>query len=213
MSTPSDLWTIEPDWLGETVFIVAGGTSATPDDIASLKGRKVIAINSSYHSAPFADILFFADSRWWVREREQFRFTSESFAGIIATTSKASKTSRLHRLRQVVPPPGMAMARNSVALERTSLQAAMNIAMHKGARRMVLLGADNRDGDDGRIHHHAEYPWTRHRLTWDVKKDQLGLAATDLKKMGVEVLNCSNITTLDFWPTPRLSDVLGRGDL
>lgn len=210
MSTPNKFWTIEPDWLGETAFIIGGGTSVTPDMIASIKGRKVIAINSSYMAAPWADILFFADARWWTREREVNKRLTETFAGVIATTSKNSKTSRLHVLRQVVPPPGITTKRDSVCLERTSLTAAMNICFHKGAARIVLLGADNRDGDDGRVHHHSEYPWVRHRLTWDVKQRQLGLTAADLEKAGIEVLNCSPISTLPFWPKPSLADVLSR---
>lgn len=202
-------WTIKKDWVGETCFIVGGGTSVTQAALDSIKGRgRCIVVNSSYRSVLWADILFFADERWWTREVSLPDNKIGSFRGVIATTSRAAKGERLHRLHRYKPPPGLIARPDSVVMERTSVQGALNIAYHKGVARIVLLGVDNRDGDDGRIHHHDEYPWPRHRLTWDVKSTQLSLAALKLKHEGIEVLNCSPISTLAFWPRVSLEEVL-----
>lgn len=201
-------WTITPDWKGEDAFIVAGGTSVTQEMVDSIKGRHTIVVNSSYVRALWADILFFGDERWWTREVALSESKIGAFKGIIATTSKAAKGARLHRLKRIKPPPGISNQPGAVVMERTSLQAAMNIAYHRQASRIILLGADNRDGDNGRIHHHAEYPWARHHKTWDVKAEQLQLAADPLERAGITVINCSKDSALDWWPYRPLADVL-----
>jgi len=61
----SEFWTVPRLWPGETVFIIGGGPSVRGQNIEALRGRRVIAINSSYLVAPWADYLIFADERWW----------------------------------------------------------------------------------------------------------------------------------------------------
>ena len=58
-------WRPTKEWAGETAFIVGGGPSALHADLSTLRGRKVIAINSSWRAMPWADFLVFSDNRWW----------------------------------------------------------------------------------------------------------------------------------------------------
>jgi hypothetical protein len=55
-----------PDWRGETVVTVAGGSRAATVNLECAKGRaKFIAINDSWKLAPWSDVLYAEDFPWW----------------------------------------------------------------------------------------------------------------------------------------------------
>lgn len=212
---------LPPDWLGQTCYIVLGGTSVDPHEVQRLHERpnaRTLVVNSSYIIAPWADVLYFADDRWHKRELQERGKLIKSFRGETWTTSEHSfaRDPSLKLLRSVVPGAngvgGLAMSPDTLALQRTSTTAAMNLAFHRKASRIVLLGADNRDGPGGRIHHHAEYPWPRRRTTWRVKEKQLALVAQALEREGVPVINASPISTLQWWPRTSLRELLDEED-
>lgn len=203
-------WSVPKLWPGRTAYIIGGGPSVTQEMVDSLKGKPTIAVNMSYRNAPWASVLFYADRRWWDREYAERLKELMSFEGLIVTTD-TTEHSRLLHLKRVVPTTaknGMATAPDTISMERTSLQGAMNLCYHFGAKRIVLLGADNRDAPNGRIHHHDEYPWVRHNESWDIKSEQMGYGAAALQRLGVEVINCSPVSTLKYWPIRALADVL-----
>lgn len=210
-------WHVPPEWRGHTAIIVCGGTSVTPDTISLLRrvherdDVHVIAVNSTYLTVPWADMLFFADERWWTRENKERPLSVEAFSGYAVTTSLLARGDHLLRLRKMVPTKdqGLCIKRNEVALQRTSLQGALNICYHEDVSRVVLLGADNRDGLDGRAHYHDEYPWARRKNTWKVKVDQLAHTVAPLKEAGIEVINASPISTLPWWPKTELERIYG----
>lgn len=65
MSWEKTIWTPEPIFKGETVFCVASGPSLTPAIAEKLKGRRIIAVNSSVYMVPWADVLLFTDAGWF----------------------------------------------------------------------------------------------------------------------------------------------------
>lgn len=194
-------------WEKQTAYILCGGTSVTPEMLEALKGRNVIVVNSMYSRALWAPYLFFHDQRWWVRETTKFPEQLAKFEGKIVTTSRASKGANLLRLKRIVPPPGIASRPDTVAMSRTSAQAAINIAYHAGANRIVLVGMDNCNGANGRAHCHTEYPWYRPKKTWLSKVKVLVHAVEPLVNADVQVLNASPISALPWWPKVNLFDV------
>lgn len=205
-------WRITPDWAGETAYILAGGTSVTKEDIDLLAGQHVVVVNQSYEKCLHAEILFFADERWWTKEVRRKGNSLAEFKGHICTISRIAKGPQLKRLRRVVPElQGIAAKCDSVAMQWTSALAAVNIAVHRGASRIVLLGCDNKDGANGRVHHHAEYEWPRVPNTWKAKMDNWSRAVEPLEERGVKVYNASPISTLPWWPKITMADaVAGR---
>jgi len=204
-------WRIEPLWCGETVFIVAGGPSLRGVNLDCLKGRKVIAVNSSYEKVPFADLLFFGDARWWTDHADKLK----KFSGRIVTCSGAVSSDKLLKLRRVVPgngSPGFAEDRDATASQRTSLQGAMNIASHLGARREVLLGADMGRASDGASHHHSKHRWPvrQGNVTWNEQMSHLKLIVEPLAKRKVEVINTSLVSRIPWWPKMSLTDFLAK---
>lgn len=209
-------WSIQPDWKGKTAVIVCGGTSVTPEMLKMVRERRLptIAVNSSYLAAPWADLLFFADHRWWDRELKERPKQIAAFKGRIVTVSQAAKGDRLLRLRRAqVGEEGLSPKNYCATVERTSMQAALNICLHRRAKRILLLGADNRDGPDGRAHHHAEYPWRRSQKGYTDKLANLEKAVEPLRRADIEVINCSPISTLPWWPRMTLEEALNeQGD-
>lgn len=200
-------WIASPEWKGETVYIVAGGPSVARQDVRKLEGRKVIAVNSSYEVAPFAPVLFFNDKRWW----DFHRIKLESFAGRLVTVSEHSRGDRLFKLRRLKPPPGFSADPGIVASQRTSLQGAINLAYHLNAgARIVLLGADMCRASDGRSHHHTPHIWRNKpgNTTWDLQMEELALIVEPLRARGVEVINTSLESRLDWWPKMPLESCL-----
>lgn len=210
---------VPKDWVGQTAFVVGGGPSVTPDDLVMLADRRVVTVNMSYLGTPDADYLFFADLRWWDREMEERPKELLGFKGRIVTTSPhafdKAPMDRLLLVRRVVPKDvktGLALPNDTVAMERTSVQGALNLCYHLGVKRIAVLGVDNRDAPNGRIHWHGEYPWTRMHESWVTKGEQMGYCAERLKAVGVEVINCSPVSTLPYWPIRPLADVIKEVD-
>lgn len=200
-------WHIAPEWKGETAFIVGGGTSVLQQDLSLLRGRRVIVVNSSYEVVPSADILYFADRRWYFEHRNRPAFLA--FAGRKVTCSSNEKMDSpgLLRLLRIVPNfdskfapvgPGIAAANHAVVSNRTSLQGAMNMAVHLGVKRIVLLGADMRRAENGTTHHHSAHPWHNKQgnKTWQMQLEQLKLAVDPLRQRGIEVVNTSSISLI-----------------
>jgi hypothetical protein len=219
---------IAEDWPGETVFVVAGGPSIkahlVDGSLDCLKGRNVVAVNSSMTTvARFAQVGFFADERWLKEYREGLR----GVAGRLVTISNAAVT--LHQVwRQRIgeqrhpnftPPPltfvrkvkadvGISTNRIEVAMKWTSIQGALNVAAHMGAARIVLVGADMGRGASGECHHHAPYPWPVKAGCWDLHIADLEKAARVAAMRGIEIVTTSPTGRLPFWPYIPLEDCL-----
>ena len=209
-------WSVPRLWEAETAFILAGGPSLAGQGAERLEGRRVIAVNSSYIAHPFADYLFAADRRWLHKHTAAIE---KPWRGRVVTVTKAiGEWDGLLYLRMVAPPVagkpgGVAISTDprTVALRRTSLQGAMNLAVLLGARRLVLLGADGGGADkEGRTHHHPKHEWPQKVGCWKEQRWDLSTTVQPLRDLGVEVLNASPGSHLDLWPIVTLDDVLAR---
>lgn len=198
------IWNCGDEWRGETAFVIAGGPSLRGVDLSVLKGRKVVAVNSSVFAAPFADLLFFGDSRWWWQHRPALR----DFKGRVASSSPNVHDDRVLHLKKIKPPPGLSEVPDTVAMQYTSLQGAINIVAHFRAAKIVLLGADAGPSADGRTHHHAPHQWRLRPDCWEQQMSELRLTAKPLSRLGIDVVNCSPVSAIKWWPTQSLEDVL-----
>lgn len=214
-------WRVAPEWRGAPAFIVCGGTSVeahldSAGLLSCLKGRRTIAINTSFERVPFADFLFFGDHQWWDDNHRHL----DGFKGRIATVSlkagyrQKGTAERLLRLKRVIAPPAFAPEPDSAAMRHTSLTPAINMAVHLGAGAgasapIVLVGADMGPGPDGRTHHHRPHPRKGRLSHYRKIVEELALAAETLHARGITVLNASpHADRLPFWPKVDLAEVL-----
>jgi len=202
-------WPVPREWPGETVFIIAGGPSVLGQDLDALRGRRVIAINSSVHAAPWADILFFGDWRWWYEPEN--RAAATSFAGRVVTTSRVPDKRVL--VCRKTKPPGLALDRNSLMQRWTSLTAATNLAAHLigPGGTIVWLGADGRIAADGRTHHHKPHPWPHLKGCYDRHREDLVTIVPSLRSLNIAAYNASSGTAwADLLPVIDLQEALGE---
>lgn len=203
---PESYWTCPRLWPGETVFIVAGGPSVATADMQRLAGRRVIAVNSSVFTWPAADFLYFGDARWWQVNMRALG----GFAGTIVSTARTVISPRVMKMKKIRLPPGLAVDQRCLVMQRTSLTGALNLAFHLGAARVALIGADMQPAGDGRTHHHAPHPWPQRPGCWDEQMADLKLMIGPLAKHGLEVVNCSPASRIDWWRRASLEDLTGE---
>lgn len=196
---------------GQTVYVLCGGTSVTQDTLSLLQGLPVVAVNQMYEAAPWSQVMFFGDAKWGNREVTENRAAFYKYGGLKLTTAREIfKGKGIKYLRRLDAPAGLATSPDSVAMSRTSAQAAMNVAYHLGATRIVLVGVDNAPAATGKVHCHAEYPkrWPRYASGWADKQAALKTIVKPLADAGIVVLNASPISTLPWWPIVNLEDVI-----
>jgi len=200
-------WSVPREWPGETVFIVGGGPSVLGQDLEALRGRRVIAINSSVYALPWADILYFGDFRWW--NEPDNRAAIASFAGRVVTTSRLVSDRKVLVCRKT-NPPGLAIEHNSLMQKWTSLTAATNLAAHLigPGGTIVWLGADGRIAD-GRTHHHKPHRWPHRPGCYDKQKADLVTIVPSLQRLQIAGYNASPGTAwADLLPVIDLREML-----
>ncbi len=150
---------VERIWTGETVAILATGPSLCQEDVDYVKGKaRVICVNDSWRLAPWADALYACDPAWW-----RWHDGVKSFDGPKWSIAHEAWSDRLRksfpdvaRLKNTgetgleVDPAGLRTGRNSG-------YQAINLAVHYGARRIVLLGYDLQR-TDGKAHFFGNHP-------------------------------------------------------
>ena len=218
-------WTVSPEWKGERAYLIAGGPSVAAQNLELLRDHRVIAINSSWVRAPFADIVFFGDGRWWEAESTCAKrlhrglsppapqygdsLLASGYAGRIVTCDSSARRfpDRLLRLRKL-PPPGLSKDPTAVTMKRTSLTAAINLVVHLGVASIVILGLDGKAAADGSTHHYHRYVWDQNTGCWAEQRKDLVTLVKPLRDRGIEVVNASPGSAIDLWPIVQLGDYL-----
>lgn len=195
-----------PDWHGETCIIVGGGPSAKEAPLEKAEGKaRCIAVNNGWQLAPWADILYAHDGRWW---REYGAAAEAGFRGLrIAGPGTAAVDGTVEVVRGydgiVLHPPGR------VGWAGNSGFHAFNLALQFNVARILLVGFDMTTANG--THWHADHP--RHMGNprangvegWRMKMDA---AAPVALRLGVEVVNCSAVSALQAFPKMGLMEAL-----
>ena len=216
-----EAWWVPPLWRGETVFCVASGPSSVSLDLRRLGGRRVIAINDNYRRCPGADLLYFCDWKWWTwhRDRPAFR----AFGGIKATLDQrvAATDPGVRWLRNgdegaagTAGRMGLCLERDRLRTGRNSGYQAVNLAVHLGAARIVLVGYDMKAGPLGEEHWFGRHRDREGRPVPTAPATIARWAAAfatlvpPLEALGVEVVNAGPDSAIDCFPKVRLADCL-----
>lgn len=167
-----------------------------------------MVINTTFRLAPWADVLYACDEAWW---RIYFAEVSKTFPGELWSTSEAAKnrfgTNWIHGHSKL---GGLSKEKDMIHTGKNSGFQAIGLAHIFGAKRIILVGFDFQH-DHGRVHWHGNHPqplgnaasanlgkWCR----------EMEILASDLRKVGTEVINASRRTALKCFPRMALEDVL-----
>lgn len=211
-----------PDWSGEICAIVASGPSITPDMVSSLRGRCCVAVvNNNYQLAPWADLLYAADLRWWDVHKGVKEFgglkvmptvhnlaspdgraaaNAASKYGLNLVTVLGETDTDVDRI--VVDVPGV------IARGGNSAFQAVNLVTQFGCRRQIWVGFDF-TGD----HWHGEHPpplKNPRQRTLDKWCRRFDDQAKTLRRLGVEVVNLSPASMLTAYPKLTFEQAMAR---
>ena len=194
---PSIYAHVKPIWLDETVFIIGGGPSLKGFNWSLLAGKKTIAINRAIQFYPKADALYFTDGRvysWYKKDIDEFKGLKYTIRNL------GAHDGTINILRKGVKF-GLEAERTSLAHGNNSGYAAINLAVHLGAKKIILLGYDM--GNDGTVSHfHDGYPVPT--TSEKIYRDQFIPGFTILRELlfakGIQCYNASIHSKLDVFP-------------
>lgn len=196
-------------WPGATVVCIGGGPSLTVEDVEFVRNKaRVIAINDAYKLAPWAEVLYAADARWidWhdgVPSFEGLKYSIEG--GQVAATTRQG-----WRVLRNTAPVGLELDPSGLGAGFDSGYQALNLAVHLGARRILLLGYDMGLAVDGRSHWFGEHPAPTDPSLYSYMREAFASLVEPLAALGIEVINCSRRTALAVFPRASLSTALAE---
>ncbi len=203
-----------PLWRGETCFIVAGGPSLRDVECGVLEGRRVIAINDAYRLCPFAGILYFCDTKWyrWHANDPEFRDVAGTKVRLAPLAAEPDLPEPIKILRnddRHGSPGGLCEEPDGLRTGRNSGYQCINLAVHLGCKRIVLLGYDMKMAADGASHWFGDHPVpTRANTYREAMLPHFASLVDPLKARGVEVINATRGSAIDCFPAADLADLL-----
>jgi hypothetical protein len=197
-------------WPGSLVVCLATGPSLTQADVEACRGHHVIVVNDAYRLAPWADILYACDAKWWSWKVNR---SAWAFPGLKYSIQAESKRwcKDVHVL-QMTGNDGLELQPTGLRTGRNSGYQAINLAVHLGARRILLLGYDMGLGPKNEPHFqtpewNGQHPESHHS-PYVIFKRKFETIVEPLKQAGVEVINCSRRSALTAFPRMTLEEAL-----
>lgn len=201
------------------MLVVGSGPSLTGIDLPALLAgrglRAVVAVKAAGFLAPEADVCVAADWRWTRRPLPWDRLAPPLYLAVDDDWDGPLPpgATLLRRWPQEQDPGRLSPDPRALAMGGTSGFAALNFAVLRGARRVVLLGYDYRHDSDGR-HHAAPELHVHYRLHdarfWHWWTAPFLAARPALAAAGVTVLNATPGSALAAFPLVDLDAVAPR---
>jgi hypothetical protein len=194
----------QPIWKGQTVYLIGGGPSLKNFNWSSLKDKKTIAINKAIKTWPNADAAYWTDGRTWTwLQKEIKEFKGERF-----TIAPKAYTCKVNILKRGIKY-GLETANDTLAHGNNSGYAAINLAIHLGATKIILLGYDMGITSEG-SHFHDGYPVNP--TSAKIYKDQFlpgfDVLKNIIKGKGIQIFNACPTSKLKAFPIITIDEAL-----
>lgn len=201
---------VERLWPNSTIVCLATGPSLTAEDVEFCRGKsRVIAVNDAYSLAPWADVLYACDPAWWrwhqgVKDFGGQKWSIESSAWSKRLRDAFADVKRLRNTGET----GLESNPTGLRTGRNSGYQAVNMAVHLGALRIVLLGYDMKVASDGRRHFFGNHPEAAQNSPYPSFREHFKTLVDPITKAGVSVLNCTPGSALTCFHSADLRAVL-----
>jgi hypothetical protein len=209
-NVPSIYGSVPKAWPGSTIVCIGGGPSLTRADVEYCRGRaRVIAIKDAIQLAPWADVLYGCGAdrggvfqhTWWY----EFGDSLASFQGMRFTLDL--QATKWATVLMSTGPDGLELHPQGLRTGQNSGYQAINLAVHLGAAKIVLLGYDMRRGKAKNDHWFGPHP-KRSELPYQLFLERFPSIVEPLRELGVEVINATRETALDVFTKMTLAEAL-----
>ena len=226
----SQYWKIPKIWQDEDVWILGGGPSVTkqfniPEAVVGavmnkelplsvysqylhpIHNKHVIGVNIAYMIGTWMDMIFFGDKAFFLFHQHGL----SAYPGI--KVSSHPKTQGLEWVNYVPREryhlTGLSPNPRTICWNANSGAAAIDVAVHAGAKRVLLLGMDMQVDEVGRQHWHDEYHTPKmKKQPFDTHLRAFPDIAKDAQAKGVEIINVSPDSAIHSFPKVTLKEVL-----
>jgi len=194
---------VPKSWPGCTMAILGGGPSLTAEQVAAVSaaGCRILAIKDSIRLAPFADVLYACDAKWWKHYGPTLAYDGPKYALEAGAAPWATVLRNAGYSGLELEPDGLRTGKNS------GFQS-IGLARHLGAKRILLLGYDMKPGPKGQHHWFGPHPYATADPPYRAFLDLFPTLVEPLKAAGVEVINCTPESALTCFPSASLADAL-----
>lgn len=176
----------------------------------------MIAVNDAFRRVR-ADLIYAADGDWWEAYARLHRWpvdgreylgAAEVGAECWTATASAAEAFGL-KLARIENGNGLSLVPGVLRHGGNGGHQAVNLAVEKGARRVLLLGFDMKAAPDGRRHWFGDHPGRMNKASpygqWARNFEAMPPA---LERLGVAVINCSRETAIRAFPRVPLERAL-----
>ncbi len=174
---------------------IATGASLTQEQVDYIKGKATVyVVNDAYRLAPWADVLYACDYRWWNYHKPEFKGRK------VTINEQAVKEYNLELWKQ--SKAIWSDKQRELATGGNGGFQCLNLADLEGAEKIILLGYDMKPVG----HFFGEHPEKiRGCSRYDVWVKNFKEAKRYIK---AEVINCTPDSALDCFEKANLMDVL-----
>jgi len=228
------MWRAPKMWNGGECWIIGGGPSLprefdVPTDIikavvrnelmpsayarylSAIHNKHIIGINNAYRLGAWVDVCHFGDCGWYLHHR----LSLSKFPGLKITCCPnwRNKISAFEGVKFLSKDPdhqrGITLNNAKVSWNAHSGGSAINIAVHFGVKRIILLGFDMCRAKDGTGHWHDSHG-TKGKKNIPFKLHLRGFEriAIEAKALGVEIINANLRSKIKQFPKVSVKDLL-----
>jgi hypothetical protein len=198
-------------WPGATVVCIACGPSLTQADVDLVRTEheagqlRVIAINAAVRMAPWADVRYAHHAADWCRPEDLEILAA--FRGLKYSCELPAADHGATVLRMSGATGLELEDRGAIRHGKNSGYQAINVAVHLGARRILLLGYDLKRSADGQLHFYS-CTGRQGKNDFDTWARHFATLPGPLAAAGVEVVNATRETDLPTFPRMSLEAAL-----
>lgn len=196
------------DWRGATVLVAASGPSQFRDDIEYARGKcRVVVINTTWRLAPWADMLYASDARWY----QDYGPTPEQFPGRrVCGEENGPHAEVVTRTNE----PHLNLCGEKIGGGANSSFQAANLLLMWGVRKIVFTGLDCKARAEcnpkAKVHWHGEHKTRGNPKAESFEKwiANFTKAAPIFAARGCEVVNASRESEVKCFPRMTLEEAL-----
>jgi hypothetical protein len=206
-----------PDTVVKSVMEGSAPPSVYSPYMKIIHQKHVIGVNISFMIGNWIDIVFFGDNGFFMRYQEGL----SKYPGLRVTCSSIHSTKTVNWVKVLLKDnehvKGISKNPKMISWNGNSGAAAINLAAHTGAKRIILVGFDMNLNENKNQHWHDIYQrgkidtpekWRKMQPTFERHLKGFEQIAIDAKQMGIEILNASPTSEISQFPKYTVKELL-----